>query len=160
MVFRIESEKWLHDNQLDEYISLTSSWIPVVALSLYMIAFGIGTGTVPWILLGELCPAKVGSQISGTEHIAAESRNLFFFFQISAVTSGIATFMAYLSLFAMIQTYSSLVEWLSLPIAYLVYGGVCLIMAIVTRIFLPETRGKTREEISDFFRDKKLVTPL
>jgi hypothetical protein len=32
---------------------------PATAVVLYMLSFGIGVGTVPWLLLGELCPSKV-----------------------------------------------------------------------------------------------------
>ena len=37
---------------------------PATAVVLYMLSFGIGVGTVPWLLLGELCPSKVGSLFS------------------------------------------------------------------------------------------------
>ena len=30
-----------------------------VEIVAYMLAFGIGVGLVPWLLLGELCPAEV-----------------------------------------------------------------------------------------------------
>ena len=39
--------------------------LPVVEIVAYMLAFGLGVGTVPWLLLGELCPAKVKGLASG-----------------------------------------------------------------------------------------------
>ncbi len=46
---------------------------PATAVVLYMLSFGIGVGTVPWLLLGELCPSKVSfretsSKIQATQH--------------------------------------------------------------------------------------------
>ena len=34
-------------------------WIPPLLIVIYMLCYGIGVGTVPWLLLGELCPTKV-----------------------------------------------------------------------------------------------------
>jgi hypothetical protein len=31
----------------------------LVEIVVYMLAFGLGVGLVPWLLLGELCPAQV-----------------------------------------------------------------------------------------------------
>jgi hypothetical protein len=35
------------------------SILPMVEIVAYMLAFGVGVGTVPWLLLGELCPVQV-----------------------------------------------------------------------------------------------------
>ena len=36
----------------------------VVLIVIYMLGFGAGVGTVPWLLLGELCPAEVKARNS------------------------------------------------------------------------------------------------
>ena len=41
------------------------SGAPLVEIVAYMLSNGIGVGTVPWLLLGELCPAKVKGVASG-----------------------------------------------------------------------------------------------
>ena len=33
--------------------------LPLVEMIFYILFFGLGVGTVPWLLLGELCPVKV-----------------------------------------------------------------------------------------------------
>jgi hypothetical protein len=38
---------------------LTKLFIFPVEIVVYMLTFGIGVGTVPWLLLGELCPIEV-----------------------------------------------------------------------------------------------------
>ena len=45
-------------------LKLVYDMYPATAVVLYMLSFGIGVGTVPWLLLGELCPSKVGSLFS------------------------------------------------------------------------------------------------
>jgi hypothetical protein len=34
-----------------------------VEIVAYMLTFGVGVGTVPWLLLGELCPIQVKSAL-------------------------------------------------------------------------------------------------
>ena len=41
------------------WATTVESVIPVGAITVYMVAFGLGTGTIPFILLGELVPTKV-----------------------------------------------------------------------------------------------------
>ena len=38
---------------------------PLVEIIAYMLSNGVGVGTVPWLLLGELCPARVKGVASG-----------------------------------------------------------------------------------------------
>ena len=38
---------------------------PLVEIVAYMLSNGVGVGTVPWLLLGELCPARVKGLASG-----------------------------------------------------------------------------------------------
>ena len=37
----------------------------MVEIVAYMLSNGVGVGTVPWLLLGELCPARVKGVASG-----------------------------------------------------------------------------------------------
>jgi hypothetical protein len=39
--------------------------LPVIEIVAYMLSFGLGVGTVPWLLLGELCPTRVEGTASG-----------------------------------------------------------------------------------------------
>ena len=38
---------------------------PALSVILYILVFGAGVGTIPWLLLGELCPSKVKGVASG-----------------------------------------------------------------------------------------------
>ena len=39
--------------------------VPALSVILYILVFGAGVGTIPWLLLGELCPSKVKGVASG-----------------------------------------------------------------------------------------------
>ena len=38
---------------------IASVMLPTIALIIYMFAFGLGVGSLPWTLLGELVPTRV-----------------------------------------------------------------------------------------------------
>ncbi len=42
-----------------DFYYLTILFIFLVEIVVYMLTFGMGVGTVPWLLLGELCPIEV-----------------------------------------------------------------------------------------------------
>jgi len=35
-----------------------------VEIVVYMLSFGIGVGTIPWLLVGELCPIEVWKNVT------------------------------------------------------------------------------------------------
>ena len=45
-------------------ITVFDVW-PALSVILYILVFGAGVGTIPWLLLGELCPSKVKGVASG-----------------------------------------------------------------------------------------------
>lgn len=47
------------DLGVETHITKVLSILPLFEIVAYMMAFGIGVGTVPWLLLGELCPVQV-----------------------------------------------------------------------------------------------------
>ena len=78
--------------------------LPIVEIVAYMLAFGIGVGTVPWLLLGELCPV-----------------------QVKGITSGIVVCDAYVTIFAVVKVFPSLVESIGSYGAYYLFAAVSLV---------------------------------
>ena len=54
----------LETKQADQFRSVLVG-APLVEIIAYMLSNGVGVGTVPWLLLGELCPARVKGVASG-----------------------------------------------------------------------------------------------
>ena len=42
----------------EEGLMIALRVLPLIEIILYILFFGLGVGTVPWLLLGELCPVK------------------------------------------------------------------------------------------------------
>ena len=62
-VYLLET-KQAQDGAEDKFRSVLVG-APLVEIVAYMLSNGVGVGTVPWLLLGELCPARVKGVASG-----------------------------------------------------------------------------------------------
>ncbi|KAI5431358.1 hypothetical protein KIW84_035513 [Lathyrus oleraceus] len=104
----------------------------VVSISFYLkvmvIAFSLGLGAMPWIIMSEILPIN----IKGLAGSFATLANWFF--------SWLVTLTANL-----------LLDWSSGG-TFIIYTAVCIFTAGFVAIWVPETKGKTLEEIQQFFR--------
>lgn len=99
-------------------------WLPLASLVLYVLGFSIGFGPIPWLMLGEILPSK----IRGTAASLATGFNWTCTFMVTK------TFQ---NTIAVIHMYGTV--WL--------FAIFCFIGLLFVIFFLPETRGKTLEEI-------------
>ena len=63
-VYLLETKQAQDGGGEDEFRSVLVG-APLVEIVAYMLSNGVGVGTVPWLLLGELCPARVKGVASG-----------------------------------------------------------------------------------------------
>ncbi|XP_050902762.1 sugar transporter ERD6-like 6 [Lathyrus oleraceus] len=119
---------------LKEYISpdsdlyATLSLVSVAGVVVMVIAFSLGLGAMPWIIMSEILPIN----IKGLPGSFATLANWFF--------SRLVTLTANL-----------LLDWSSGG-TFTIYTAVCVFTAGFVAIWVPETKGKTLEEIQQFFR--------
>ncbi|XP_053645567.2 facilitated trehalose transporter Tret1-2 homolog [Cherax quadricarinatus] len=112
-------------------------WVPLTAVMVYVASFGLGTGPVPWILLGELLPTPVRS-----------------------LGASICTSIFVISLFLVTQVFPDLTIAIGLRNAVMVFGAFELLLALVAFLFLPETRGRTLEDLQHAFVGSSALTPF
>ncbi|XP_066948394.1 facilitated trehalose transporter Tret1-2 homolog [Macrobrachium rosenbergii] len=105
-----------------------TSWIPLSGLLIYVAAYGLGQGSIPWILMGELLPTPVRS-----------------------VGSSVITFSYCTLLFIVNLLFFKMTESLSLGGALCLFSLANLVLAVVTFVWLPETRGKSLDELETAF---------
>ncbi|XP_019870604.1 facilitated trehalose transporter Tret1 isoform X2 [Aethina tumida] len=100
------------------------SWIPIVSVMVYACVFKLGLGMVPIVLTAELFPAKMKAM-------------------------GMTLADAMYVIFSMISIY--LYQWLSqsygIHVPFYLFSASCFFTAMFTVLFIPETKGKTLEEI-------------
>ncbi|XP_050920234.1 sugar transporter ERD6-like 6 [Lathyrus oleraceus] len=128
---------------LKEYISpdsdlyATLSLISVAGVVVMVIAFSLGLGAMPWIIMSEILPIN----IKGLAGSFATLANWFF--------SWLVTLTANL-----------LLDWSSRG-TFTIYTAVCVFTAGFVAIWVPETKGKTLEEIQHhtfFLVDSLMIT--
>lgn len=106
--------------------------ISFTALGTYVVGFSMGWGAIPWVLAGELF-----TQLQ-------QGRAL-------AIVTGVNWIFNFLTVFSY--------EWLSLPDIigpadiFLLYGGACILAALFVALCVPETKGKSLEQISQLFQE-------
>nr|XP_023028846.1 facilitated trehalose transporter Tret1-like [Leptinotarsa decemlineata] len=103
---------------------LKASWLPLVMIILYAASFKFGIGLVPVVLTAELFPAKVkafGMTISDLSYVG-----------FSVIT---------------IEIYHSLRHAFGIQVPFYVFSVSCFLTVLFTILYIPETKGKTLEEI-------------
>lgn len=112
------------------------SWIPLSCLMVYICAISIGLVPLPWMMCGEVFPTRVRGLGSG----------------ISSAT----TFVAF---FIVVKTAPGMMKDLGQVITFLFYGIIALVGTSILYFILPETKGKSLQEIEDKFKSNKTSIP-
>lgn len=81
-------------------------------------------------------------------------------FRGRGVASGVAASASYIIGFIVTKTYLDLHDWLSLPGVFGVYGVLSILGCAYFYCFLPETEGKSLEEIETILEKKFLALKL
>lgn len=108
--------------------SAQHGWLVALGLYTFMIFFALGPGIVSWLALSELMPTRIRS--NGMS-IALVINQL-------VSTTLAAVFLPFVSQ----HGYSSI---------FLLFAGFAAVYLLVVTLFLPETKGKTLEEIEKYF---------
>ncbi len=114
-------------------------WLPLLCVVVYMVADPLGLGSIPFLYSAEFFPTEMRSILSG-------------------VTAGLAN----LEMFLVVKTFPSMsVVMGGNHGAYWLYAGVCFATIVFVLLFVPETKGKSLQEIEATFAYKESlhVTP-
>lgn len=104
-------------------------WLPLACLVIYVLGFSIGFGPIPWLMLGEILP----SRIRGT-------------------AASLATGFNWTCTFIVTKTFHNIIEAINMYGTVWLFAVICLLGLLFVIFFVPETRGKSLEEI-----EKKLT---
>ncbi|XP_075550220.1 facilitated trehalose transporter Tret1-like [Dermacentor variabilis] len=110
-------------------------WLPLASIAFYFISYSLGLGPLPFVFLGELIPLKA-----------------------KGVATGACIVLFHAFGFLVTKTYADLVYLIGTAAAYFLYGSLLVVMSIAFVIFVPDTKGKTLDEIEKIF-GKKAVPP-
>lgn len=99
-------------------------WLPLASLVIYVLGFSVGFGPIPWLMLGEILP----SRIRGT-------------------AASLATGFNWMCTFIVTKTFQNIIEAIGTYGTFWLFAIVCVIGLFFVIFFVPETRGKSLEEI-------------
>lgn len=99
-------------------------WIPLACLVIFVVSFSVGFGPVPWLMMGEILPAN----IRGT-------------------AASLATAFNWSCTFLVTKTFESIMIGMGQHGGYWMFGSVCCVGLFFVIFFVPETQGKSLEDI-------------
>ncbi|RYR28394.1 hypothetical protein Ahy_B01g052502 [Arachis hypogaea] len=127
---------WLLDRSGRKLLLIVSTSIMTISLLLVattfyleamIIGFSLGTGPIPWIIMSEILPSN-----------------------IKGLAGSVATFMNWFTASLVTLTANMLLEW-SNPGTFTIYATFSAITLAFAILWVPETKGKTLEEIQASF---------
>merc|ERR1711970_999095 len=118
----------LDDTSLANKIDL----LPVASLSLFVFAFSIGFGPIPWLMMSELFSPEVKS-----------------------LASSISTSFNWTLAFLVTKFFSTMVNGLTEAGAFWFFGSFTILTFLFCMFFVPETKGKSLDEIQQLFRSDR-----
>ncbi|KAK3147167.1 hypothetical protein QOZ80_3BG0278930 [Eleusine coracana subsp. coracana] len=109
-------------------------WVPTLALSgilVYIGAYSIGMGPVPWVVMSEI-----------------------FSINMKAIGGSLVTLVSWLGSFAISYSFSFLMHWTSAG-TFFMFSTASLITILFVARLVPETKGRTLEEIQDSLNSRR-----
>jgi Na+/melibiose symporter-like transporter len=120
----------MHDGHISHDTAVAYGWIPITALLLSVLTGNLGFLTLPFAMLGEVFPAK-----------------------IRGWACGVTTFIATIYSFMAIKLFPDMRHWMGYHNVFTLYTAVVAIGTVTMYFCLPETHGKSLQEIEEFFRN-------
>jgi len=111
--------------------ALAPMWIFVFTM-LYVASFAVAMGPVVWVLLSEIFPTRTRGR-----------------------AMSVAVVALWIACFAVSQTVPWMFENLGKPVTFWTYGLMCVVAFVFVLTFVPETKGKTLEEIEKQWSKKR-----
>lgn len=112
----------------DKEATRSLGWLPIVCLMVFFITYSGGMSNVPFIIMGEMFP---------TEYRAL----------LGAISSSFHLFCTFVAVFF----FPNMLKAMGKDGTFFFYTGCTLLSAIFVYFLLPETKGKTLEEIEQIF---------
>ena len=116
------------------HLDLNLEWMPLTMVIIFIIAFSLGYGPVPMLITSEIFPA-----------------------QSRGITCSISAVIGWAAAFVVTKQFGALVVHIHEYGAFWVFSGFTAISIIFIRLLVPETRGKSLEDIEMFFLSSSAV---
>ncbi|XP_040591566.1 solute carrier family 2, facilitated glucose transporter member 8 [Mesocricetus auratus] len=114
---------------VDVHVGL--AWMAVGSMCLFIAGFAVGWGPIPWLLMSEIFPLHV-----------------------KGVATGVCVLTNWFMAFLVTKEFSSIMEILRPYGAFWLTAAFCILSVLFTLTFVPETKGRTLEQITAHFEGR------
>ncbi|XP_077163144.1 solute carrier family 2, facilitated glucose transporter member 8 isoform X2 [Paroedura picta] len=108
------------------------SWLAVLSLGLFIMGFALGWGPIPWLVMSEIFPLRA-----------------------RGVASGACVLTNWLMAFLVTKEFHDFMVLLTPYGTFWLFSAACLLNVLFTALCVPETKGKTLEEIETYFQESR-----
>ncbi|KAH9303689.1 hypothetical protein KI387_008093 [Taxus chinensis] len=126
--FMVGSSFYMQEHESFAHLRVLTSLLALSGLLVYIAMFSLGTGGIPWIIMSEIFPINM-----------------------KGVAGSLVTLVAWFGSWVVTITFNSLLSW-SASGSFFIFGaaGTCSVLFVAKLV--PETKGKTLEEIQTSFQ--------
>ncbi|QHO04058.1 probable inositol transporter 2 [Arachis hypogaea] len=110
-----------------------TGWVALIGLSLYIIFFSPGMGTVPWVVNSEIYPLRY-----------------------RGICGGMASTSNWISNLIVAQSFLSLTQAIGTAYTFMIFIFITIAAIIFVIIFVPETKGLPIEEVENMLDNRTL----
>ncbi|KAM4576928.1 solute carrier family 2, facilitated glucose transporter member 8 [Odontesthes bonariensis] len=105
------------------------AWLALASMAVFISGFAIGWGPIPWLIMSEIFPVKV-----------------------RGFASAVVVLTNWSMAFIVTKSFQDMMDLLTSAGTFWLFSSVCFVNVIFTMVFVPETKGKTLEQIEAIFR--------
>ncbi|KAK5645065.1 hypothetical protein RI129_006365 [Pyrocoelia pectoralis] len=110
------------------------NWVPIVAVMLYALTFKCGLGLIPIVMTAELYPTNVkalGCTASDAMYLIAATSSIYLFYDLQ--------------------------NKYGMHVPFFLFGCCCIFSGFFSVVVIPETKGKTLEEIQKLLKGEVMI---
>ncbi|XP_059203856.1 solute carrier family 2, facilitated glucose transporter member 6 [Centropristis striata] len=123
------------ENTMDGSHQTAAGLIPLISTMVFIFGYAMGWGPITWLLMSEVLPLVA-----------------------RGVASGLCVAVSWLTAFMLTHAFTHLVDKYGLYVPYLCFTVVCVLCLLFNAVCIPETRGRSLEEIENYFRTGRSFT--
>ncbi|XP_041642448.1 solute carrier family 2, facilitated glucose transporter member 8 [Cheilinus undulatus] len=105
------------------------AWLALVSMAVFITGFALGWGPIPWLVMSEIFPVKV-----------------------RGFASAVCVLTNWSMAFIVTKNFQDMMNLLTSAGTFWLFACMCTLNTIFTIAFIPETKGKTLEQIEAIFR--------
>ncbi|XP_069871103.1 solute carrier family 2, facilitated glucose transporter member 6 isoform X1 [Dipodomys merriami] len=110
--------------------------VPLLATMFFIMGYAMGWGPITWLLMSEILPLRA-----------------------RGVASGLCVLVSWLTAFVLTKSFLPVVNAFGLQVPFFFFAAICLVSLVFTGCCVPETRGRSLEQIECFFHSRRRSFP-